>query len=336
MFWRGMPAFDWLQVEVTTHCNASCLYCPRTVYRERWLNRHLSLGTFEKLVPAFKRTRLVFLQGWGEPLLNPDFFAMAALAKKAGCAVGTTTNGMLLDEEKAGRLVDTGVDVVAFSLAGTSARNDFWRRGTGMAAVLAAIRALAAARARRRTTTPAIHVAYMLLRSGLDDLPHLPEVLAGTGVQQVVISTLDFVPAAGLEAEALSLEDRAEYAEVRALADRVVAAGAERGLAVHYQLPDWTHRKASCTENVTRTAFIAADGSVSPCVFTNLPVDGALLYVSRGRQMPYRRLTFGNINTTPLAAVWHDPAYAAFRAAFATGRLGEPCATCPKLYNDVV
>ncbi|MGQ9496714.1 MAG: radical SAM protein [Desulfotomaculales bacterium] len=336
MFWRGMPVFDWLQVEVTSHCNASCLYCPRTVYRDRWLNRHLSLDIFEKLLPVFKRTRLVFLQGWGEPFLSPDFFAMAALAKKAGCAVGTTTNGMLLDEEKAARLVDTGVDVVAFSLAGTSARNDFWRRGTRMAAVLGSIRRLAAAKARRRAAAPAIHVAYMLLRSGLDELSQLPDVLTGTGVQQVVISTLDFVPAAGLEAEALSLEDRAEYAEVKALLDEVVDAGKQGGLEVHYQLPDWTNRRASCTENTTRAAFIAADGSVSPCVFTNLPVDGALLYVSRGREMPYRRLTFGNISTTPLAAIWHGRAYAEFRAAFATGQLGEPCANCPKLYNCTV
>jgi len=294
------------------------------------------MGAFEKLLPVFKRTRLVFLQGWGEPFLSPDFFTMAALAKKAGCVVGTTTNGMLLDEEKAIRLVDTGVDVVAFSLAGTSAKNDFWRRGTRLAAVLGSIKRLASAKARRHAATPAIHVAYMLLRSGLDELPRLPEALTGTGVQQVVISTLDFVPAASLKAEALSLEDRAEYAEVKALLDEVVDAGKRGGLEVHYQLPDWTNRGASCTENATRAAFIAADGSVSPCVFTNLPVDGALLYVSRRRERPYRRLTFGNINTTPLAAIWHSRPYAEFRAAFATGWLGEPCATCPKLYNCTV
>lgn len=36
-----MPRLDWLQVEVTSFCNASCLYCPRPAYGNTWRNRHL-------------------------------------------------------------------------------------------------------------------------------------------------------------------------------------------------------------------------------------------------------------------------------------------------------
>ena len=89
-----LPRFDWIQVEVSSFCNAACVYCPHTVYRNQWLNKHMTLETFEHLVPAFRNTKLVYLQGWGEPFLNPYFFTMAERAKKAGCRVGTTTNGM--------------------------------------------------------------------------------------------------------------------------------------------------------------------------------------------------------------------------------------------------
>jgi hypothetical protein len=58
------PRFDWIQVEVTTHCQASCTYCPHTVYREHWAGRHLALATFRRLLPVLKRARLVHLQGW--------------------------------------------------------------------------------------------------------------------------------------------------------------------------------------------------------------------------------------------------------------------------------
>ena len=102
MPWRWLnpllrPRLDWIQVEVTSYCNAACVYCPHTVYQGHWASRHLPLTTFAKLLPALARARLVYLQGWGEPLLHPDFFNMVALAKQAGCRVGTTTNGMLLD-----------------------------------------------------------------------------------------------------------------------------------------------------------------------------------------------------------------------------------------------
>ncbi|MEW5763074.1 MAG: radical SAM protein [Bacillota bacterium] len=328
---RRLPVLDWLQVEVTTYCNASCRYCPHTVYRARWVSRHLPMETFAKLLPAVKRSRLVFLQGWGEPFLNPDFFAMATLAGKEGCAVGTTTNGMLLDEEKAARLVDTGVDVVAFSLAGTGAMNDFWRRGTHLDQVLKAIKNLAAEKARRRTAKPAIHVAYMLLRSGLYELKTLPDLLAGTGVREVVISVLDFIPAPDLVKEVVTLEDDAA---TRMLLQEVVEAGRERGLAIHYRVP----RPAggtSCAENATRAAFIAADGSLSPCVFTNLPLS-EIPAGNDGSGTAYHKVTFGNVSQEPFGAIWNRRAYREFRASLAAGVPPAVCRSCPRLYLETV
>jgi MoaA/NifB/PqqE/SkfB family radical SAM enzyme len=121
---------DWIQVEVTSRCNAACWYCPRTCYEQQWLNRTMSMDTFKLVVPALSKTALTYLQGWGEPLLHPDLAAMVRLAKRAGCTVGTTTNGMLLDETGCHRLMDAGLDILAFSLAGTtSACNDTARGG---------------------------------------------------------------------------------------------------------------------------------------------------------------------------------------------------------------
>jgi len=112
------PAFDWLQVEVTSFCNAACVYCPHTVYRDNWLSRHLPVDTFQKLRRALRKTQLVHLQGWGEPLLHPDFFTLVALARQAGCRVGTTTNGTLVDAPLAARLVAGGLDFVSFPWPG--------------------------------------------------------------------------------------------------------------------------------------------------------------------------------------------------------------------------
>jgi MoaA/NifB/PqqE/SkfB family radical SAM enzyme len=210
------PRLDWIQVEVTTHCQAACSYCPHTVYREHWKSRHLALDTFQRLLPDLKRARLVHLQGWGEPLLHPDFFTLVSLARGAGCTVGTTTNGMLLDTDSLRRLVDLEVSVVAFSLAGVGGKNDAVRRGTTFAAVLEKIVALNEIKARKGALLPRVNVAYMLLSSGLDDLALLPQALAGLGVGQVVAADGALAPCVFLnlpvsEETYVSLEGEAPY-----------------------------------------------------------------------------------------------------------------------------
>ena len=186
--------FDWLQVAVTSHCNAACAYCPHTVYRCHWQSRHLSLSTFQRLVPDLKRVNLVYLQGWGEPFLNPDFFTFVSLAKQAGCQVGSTTNATLLTEPLCARIVESDIDVLAFSLAGIGETNDTWRQGTSYQQVLEAINSLQEYKRRLGKLTPRVHIAYMLLRSGLADLERLPRALQGLEINQVVISTLDLSP----------------------------------------------------------------------------------------------------------------------------------------------
>jgi MoaA/NifB/PqqE/SkfB family radical SAM enzyme len=140
----------------------------------------MTLAEFEKLVPAFKRSQMVHLQGWGEPFLNPHFLDMLDLVKKSGCLAGTTTNGMLVDERLAKALVLGGLDMLAFSLAGVGTENDNIRPGTTMDGVLAAIKEVSRIKHAHGREKPDIHVAYMLFRSGFKNLEKLPAVLAGS------------------------------------------------------------------------------------------------------------------------------------------------------------
>ena len=316
-------------MEVTTCCNAACLYCPRTVYQDRWPNRHLSLEGFRKLLPAFPQTGLVYLQGWGEPFLNPDFFTMAALAKDAGCRVGTTTNGMLLDIPKVEQLVELDLEVVALSLAGTDEKNDHFRQGTSLDRVLAALKTFQKVKERQGRVKPEIHLAYMLLSSGWPDLESLPLLLEGLGVSQVVISTLDFVSAQGLADEAIRPRDPAEYEEMEARLQAVAAEGEVRGLKIHHHLHHPGRRRRSCPENPGRGLVVAADGGVSPCVFANLPP--GTTYVAGGRELPYQPLGFGNINALPLEGIWNSKEYTVFRSVLTSGKIPVTCRHCLKI-----
>jgi len=326
----GDSLWDWIQVEVTSSCNASCTYCPRTAFQSSWDDRHMPLTRFEKLRPAFLQARMVHLQGWGEPLLNPDVFDMIRMAKEAGTSVGTTTNGTRLDADHARRLVESGIDLVAFSLAGTAQGHDAARAGTRLEDVIKAIRALRQARDERGAERPAIHVAHMLLRSGLHELDGLPSLLREEGVSQVVISVLDFVPSPALYGESLTPSDAAEHDRLRSRLEEVKSGAATLGLPVHYHLGHPERRGKVCTENVQRALYVSADGVVSPCVYLGGPATEASVCV-RGNRRPYRGIRFGGVDDARLESIWNRDDYAAFRRAFSEGRPPEPCRDCPKL-----
>lgn len=344
-------------MEVTTRCSGSCVYCPRTVYRDNWLNHHMSLSTFKNILAGAGKTKLLFLQGWGEPFLHPDFMSFVTLAKEAGYRVGTTTNGMHLTEREAIRVVHSEIDILAFSLAGTTARNDKIRRGTELSQVLQAIRYVDCAKREVGFSRPAIHVAYLFLPSMIEDLEGLPETLCGLGVSQVVISGLDFVPTPSLEKEALGYVDQETRENARRCLTKTVERGAEHGVEIHVQIPslpifsedtppDAPEQRPSsanafslpdsrcyaCAENVEQALVVSAVGSVSPCVFTNLPVTQAE-YVEQGTRREYERLTFGNVDRESLPAIWKSRAYSDFRSGFANGTPYERCRGCPKLYE---
>ena len=49
------PALDWIQVEVTTHCNGSCVYCPHTIMSNHWSSKHMPLELFSELNKVFSK-----------------------------------------------------------------------------------------------------------------------------------------------------------------------------------------------------------------------------------------------------------------------------------------
>lgn len=325
------PELDWIQIEVSSHCDASCVYCPHAVFRNIWLNRHLSLSTFRRLLPALSEVKLVYLQGWGEPFQNPDFFEMVKLAKDAGCMVGTSTNGMLINHNMIGQIIESGMDIIAFSLAGIDDNNDTIRKGTHFKAVTEAIESINREKEKAGTTLPSINIAYMLLRSRMQDLARLPAIFGGSGINQVVISTLDFIPDRKFVNEAILPDNDAEYGRLRAHLEKTAADGKSAGLDIHYNLFNPSKRREVCTENIRNALFVSSVGAISPCVFTNMPITASSIK-DKNMFFPYRRLTFGNINEHTLSRIWNQKDYKFFRNSFNTNRFPETCIKCPKLY----
>ena len=312
--------FDCVQVEVSSRCAGRCCYCPRHVWRRDWQPREMTMETFRRLWPLMRRAARVHLQGWGEPLDHPAFFEMASLARRAGCQVSTTTCGLAVDPAMATRLVQSGLDIVAFSLAGIDAPSNQARQGIDFERVCAAVSTLQAERRRRQAVHLEIHLAYLMLASSMEAVARLPRLMERLGVHGAVVSTLDYLPDPSLTAETFGAHD---IQGCRCGAELLAGAAAEaraRGLDLHYRFSPLEPAGPGCSENIQRSLFVSAAGAVSPCVYTDIPSPRA----------DHRRRVFGHLDTTDPLAIWQDPAYRRFRQALAAGAPDPVCRSCPK------
>jgi radical SAM protein with 4Fe4S-binding SPASM domain len=106
-------------IETTNLCNLRCIMCP---YPEMTRQTGLmSLDLFKKVISEIKTySRYVGLHNFGEPLLNPDLPRFIAHAAEAGLKTWLSTNATLLTEAAARELLDSGLDVIIFSLDGVN------------------------------------------------------------------------------------------------------------------------------------------------------------------------------------------------------------------------
>ena len=190
-----------MQVEVSSVCSCRCTYCPHTTKKDVWQSRLMSAETFAALWPLMRQCGRVHLQGWGEPFLHPRFMDFVSVARRAGCAVSTTTCGQHMDESLAAAIVDSGMDVVAFSLAGTDEASNASRRGIPFSRVCEAIRCLQEVRRTKQGVHLEVHLAYLLLPSQLDAVKRLPELMEELDVHCAVVSTMDYIASPELAVE---------------------------------------------------------------------------------------------------------------------------------------
>ncbi|MBN1832565.1 MAG: radical SAM protein [Deltaproteobacteria bacterium] len=127
---RTGPFF--VTLDLTRRCNLHCLGCrfhskeaeePLTGDQEI---RDFPFGWAERLFSELSQlnTRTMFFMGEGEPFIYPRIFDIFRLAKDYGFYTTVTTNGTLIDETKAERVIDAGLDEMHVSLW-TDSREDY-------------------------------------------------------------------------------------------------------------------------------------------------------------------------------------------------------------------
>jgi MoaA/NifB/PqqE/SkfB family radical SAM enzyme len=307
---------------VTDRCNSRCVTC------DYW--RHgrddMDLGAVTRLLPSFAqlRTQMVVLSG-GEPLLNPDWAAIALLLRKNGLKVWLLTSGLAL--AKHARRAAALFDVITVSLDGTDPETYAAIRGlNAFHKVCEGIQAAAAQGAR-----PGLRVT--LQRGNFRQLPAFVDLAKDLGAQQVSFlavdvanphafgRTDDFVSDLALRREDLPqlerLLDSMEQSHGEDFRSGFIAESPQklRRILQYFTAIQGVGPYPAVRCNAPEfSAVIGATGRVQPCFFISGPADARLSAT-------------GARGGSDLAGVLNSNGMSALRSAIRDGRRAE-CKTC--------
>lgn len=127
-----------LKIEVTTRCNANCIFCSH-----RFLNKkHLKDMPFDTVKMLIDQTNWrwkpeIQLSGFGEPTLYPDLVKAVRYCHKKGLKSSFNTNGFLLTRDLMDQLIKAGLSQFRFAIDGYSKKTyESLRRGLNFETVL--------------------------------------------------------------------------------------------------------------------------------------------------------------------------------------------------------
>jgi heme b synthase len=328
------PPLRLLFWETTTGCNLACIHCRRLEVSQE-LSR-LDLSTEQSLamirsLPETGRPILVF--SGGEPLKRPDIFELAAAATAVGLPTALATNGTLVDEAVAGKIVAAGFHRVSISFDGPDApTHDLFRGPGAFEKSIAGFKALRnAGMSMQINTTIAKHnyrkldETYRLaLELGADALHAFMLVPVGCGMSldpSVMLSaeeyeqTLNWVYDRSLEGKLhLKATCAPHYFRImrqraktdgRPMPTRHGHGGEPGGHPAGHGGSDMTAMTKGCLAGQA-VCFVSHTGEVFPCGY--LPVSS------------------GNVKETPLPHLWRDSAI--FANLRDESNLGGKCGCC--------
>ncbi len=310
-----------IQIEVTSRCNLSCPACPRSVpeLKSQWISEDLSSSVFERVVSeTAAEGRLYHLQGWGEPLLRADLPDLVRAISERGSRASITTNGTLLTDATAGRLIEAGLDSIIFSLGGgTSACHEENRPGTELEQILGKIRMMKELKSQRRSRVPRIVASFQMTRANISTLARAARKARKAGTESVTAINPILVSTPEQENNLVFLDEGASWLrQVRKHLRR--ASWLSRLLSLpFYHEPAQQTPTAVCREEPRRNLYIGVRGEVSPCVFLNPPISGNIPRRYLGRTLSVERFVLGRVAELSLLEIWNSPRYAGFREAHA-------------------
>jgi len=175
-------------------CNYDCVMCDLKLRDRELRSRGLTEFDTTRMKGILDEFAALGISGvgftGGEPLIRKDIFELLAYTKRLGMISHLNTNGSLVNDQVAERIIEAKVDSVNVSLDGASAQTHDTIRGVEGAFELAtaAVRRLAALRG-KKGALPRLKTVTVLQESNVDEVKDIITLAVSLGVDCV-----EFIP----------------------------------------------------------------------------------------------------------------------------------------------
>ena len=274
---RHYPSF--ISIEPANYCMLHCPQCPVGIKstEERKL---LDIKTFSSILEKTQKyVHTMIFHFQGEPLLNSQLSEMIRLARQYKIYTMLSTNGLLMTENLANRLIESGLSHIIISIDGiTQTSYETYRKGGKLEDAISAVKLLSEMKKLHKTHYPIIEVQCLMLKSNEHEWDEIKREYRQWGADKLTMKSAQFY---NYEQGDPLMPSNEKYSRYRRNSDGTYS----RKKAYHnrcYRL--WSG------------AVIDVDGNLLPCCFDK-----------------DRNFSFGNITKNSLDEIVHSVKAEEFR-----------------------
>jgi MoaA/NifB/PqqE/SkfB family radical SAM enzyme len=311
MFYRLLPSYvPWrpigLSLAITNNCNLRCKMCSRTANLKKLKIMNMSKKVYLEALKYVKNKDVTFC-GLGETLCHPNLFEFIKLANDRNNKVYFTTNANLLTEKIAKELLKYDIESIAFSIDGVDDNYNRIRNGGNFDTVIENIKRFAELKREYGKEKPVFYVSFVGMKSNIQDLPKLIEILGpyiyNVGVLHPVIFSKKLIN-----------EHLNKNVKLAQKAFKQIEEAANK-YNLHLILKSLQPSPRGCLEPWIKP-YIGIDGTVYPCCMIggNSGLDCVDEYYDNFKtNLKLEDFAFGNIMEQTLYEIWNNNRYVEFR-----------------------
>lgn len=156
---------SYITVDISSRCNLRCKFCPEGQGLNQQPARQMPFSSFQRWIgPVLPELRQLEFFNWSEPFLHTELFEILnwAAEQNPNLELILSTNGTIMNEETAERLVSSPVKVLTMTMAGLTKEDYSKYHGVdALEKFIKSLRLIARAKRSLRSSNPRIRLRYL-------------------------------------------------------------------------------------------------------------------------------------------------------------------------------